>query len=97
MGAGSLVLLVTGACLFFFSFAVFCAMFTGHILRAVFYAILNFLVVVVSTLLENILSDSLYGFDGFSRYDPGPDIDPCVGNGRKRRLVHVPGNADPHG
>ena len=60
-------LLVNGACLFFFSFAVFCAMFTGHILALpVFYAILNFLVVVVSTLLNNILSDSLYGWDGFA-------------------------------
>jgi len=52
--------------LFFYSFAVFCAMFTGHLLALpAFYAILNFLVYVILSLLGAVLTVLLYGFDGF--------------------------------
>ncbi len=53
-------------CLFFFSFAAFCAMFTGSILALpVFYGILNGLVAALVTLLEGLLQELLYGFDSF--------------------------------
>ena len=49
--------------LFFYSFAAFCAMFTGHILALpAFYAILNALVVVVYTLVKELMSRFFYGF-----------------------------------
>lgn len=52
-------------CLFFYSFAVFCAMFTGHILALpAFYLILNFLAAVITYLLENIAREFLFGFNG---------------------------------
>ena len=52
-------------CLFFYSFAVFCAMFTGHILALpAFYGILNFLVYVVTMLVNTLLEPFLYGFVG---------------------------------
>ena len=42
-------------CLFFYSFAVFCAMFTGHILALpAFYGILNFLALGISFLLGDM-------------------------------------------
>lgn len=48
---------------FFYSFAVFCAMFTGHILALpVFYGILNFLATVVEFLLDNVLGNYVYGY-----------------------------------
>lgn len=52
-------------CLFFYSFAVFCAMFTGHILALpAFYLILNFLASVITYLLESIAREFLFGFNG---------------------------------
>lgn len=52
-------------CLFFYSFAVFCAMFTGHILALpAFYGILNALVLVVSLLADALMSPFLYGYAG---------------------------------
>ena len=49
--------------LFFFSFAVFCAMFTGHILALpAFYAILNALVMVVWSLFNELISLFFYGY-----------------------------------
>lgn len=49
--------------LFFFSFAVFCAMFTGHILALpAFYAILNALVMVVWSLFNELMSLFFYGY-----------------------------------
>lgn len=52
---------------FFFSFASFCAMFTGNILALpVFYGVLNFLVVGVGALLVPLLSATLYGFQYYS-------------------------------
>lgn len=52
-------------CLFFYSFAVFCAMFTGHILALpAFYVILNFLVAWLTFLLRDMASRFLFGFTG---------------------------------
>ena len=51
--------------LFFFSFATFCAMFTGHILcLPAFYAILNVLVAGVVWLLDAALSQFVFGYTG---------------------------------
>ncbi len=50
---------------FFYSFAVFCGMFTGHILALpAFYFILNFLVYMLTYLVEGIARLFLYGFNG---------------------------------
>ena len=55
--------------LFFYSFAVFCAQFTGQILAVpVFYAILNVLVIGVDFLVRTFASLSLYGLDGGRGY-----------------------------
>ena len=49
--------------LFFYSFAVFCAMFTGNLLALpAFYGILNFLVIVLSTLMNYLLEQFYYGY-----------------------------------
>ena len=54
-------------CLFFYSFAVFCAMFTGHILALpAFYGILNFLALGISFLLGDMARRFLFGFTGTS-------------------------------
>lgn len=51
--------------MFFFCFAVCCAMFTGHILALpVFYGVLNILVMGLSTLIDNALSIVLLGYEG---------------------------------
>lgn len=55
----------SGLCLFFFSFAAFCAMFTGHILALpAFYGILNLLATVIYSLLETLMSEFLFGYTG---------------------------------
>ena len=49
--------------LFFYSFAVFCGMFTGHILALpAFYGILNVLAAGLCYLLQNMASRFLFGF-----------------------------------
>lgn len=49
--------------LFFYSFAVFCAMFTGHILALpVFYGILNGLAAGVMLLVDRVLARFVFGF-----------------------------------
>lgn len=49
--------------IFFYSFAVFCAMFTGNILALpIFYLILNFLTVCVEYMIGYLLSGLLYGY-----------------------------------
>ena len=54
-------------CLFFYSFAVFCAMFTGHLLALpAFYGILNFLVAALTGLSEMLFEQYLYGYAGFT-------------------------------
>ena len=51
--------------LFFYSFAVFCAMFTGHILALpAFYGILNILAARLCFLLQDMASRFLFGFTG---------------------------------
>lgn len=53
--------------LFFYSFAVFCAMFTGHILALpIFYGILNFLVMGMTQMLNEVIRPFLYGYSGNS-------------------------------
>lgn len=53
----------SATCLFFFSFAAFCAMFTGHILALpVFYGVLNGLAMGIYTLIEALLAQFYYGF-----------------------------------
>ncbi len=55
-----------GAGFFFYSFAVFCGMFAGHILALpVFYAIFNALAAALCTVFRYIFSEFYYGF----RYD----------------------------
>ena len=51
--------------LFFYSFAVFCAMFTGHILALpAFYAILNGLATGLYMLISAVLRQFVFGFSG---------------------------------
>ena len=53
--------------LFFYSFGVFCVMFTGQALAApVFYGVLNVIVVGVEVLLRNFAGNFLYGWAGNS-------------------------------
>lgn len=62
---GTVLLVQAGVCLFFFSFASFCAMFTGHILALPsFYAILNALVFVIYYLVTLLLRQFFYGYSG---------------------------------
>lgn len=50
----------------FFGFASFCAMLTGHLLALpAVYFLLNFTVVVVEYLVENLLSEFVYGMSSF--------------------------------
>ena len=59
------LLAMSGICLFFFSFAAFCAMFTGHILALpAFYCILNVLADVIYTLLNALMTEFFYGYAG---------------------------------
>ena len=52
--------------LFFFSFAVFCAQFAGHIVALpIFYVIWNFFFLVLSQILRYMFSMMLYGFHAF--------------------------------
>lgn len=60
----------SGICLFFFSFAAFCSVFTGHILALpAFYGILNFLAAGVWFLVEGLMSEFYYGFVGITGAD----------------------------
>ena len=56
-------LCTTGEMLFFYTFAVFCAMFTGQVLAVpVFYAIWNALVLVVTEMVQSLAETFLYGY-----------------------------------
>lgn len=56
-----------GECFFFYTLAVFCGMFTGHILALpAFYAIVNMFAYGVTGLLYLTLDSFYYGFAGFS-------------------------------
>lgn len=58
----------SGVCLFFFSFAAFCAMFTGHILALpAFYCILNVLASVLYGLVDSLFHEFFYGYAGSER------------------------------
>ena len=51
---------------FFYSFAVFCAMFTGHLAALpVFYGVLNLLAFLMTSLVEAVCDLFLYGFRSF--------------------------------
>lgn len=57
----------SGMCLFFYSFAVFCAQFTGHLLALpTFYGILNFLAAILMTLFDVLFEPFLYGYAGMT-------------------------------
>jgi len=61
--------------LFFYSFAVFCAMFTGHILALpIFYAILNFLVMCMTDGLNQVIRPFLYGYTSNSLFNSMGDL-----------------------
>lgn len=60
---GIWLLALSGVNLFFFSFAAFCAMFTGHILALpAFYGILNMLAYVLYMLITGVMNDFFFGF-----------------------------------
>lgn len=60
---GVFLLVQGGVCLFFFSFASFCAMFTGHILALpAFYLIFNALVYVIYYLVSMLMRQFFYGY-----------------------------------
>lgn len=55
----------TAVSMFFFCLAVFCAMFTGHILALpAFYGIVNILAYGIGTLMDTALATLLIGFNG---------------------------------
>ena len=57
----------SGMCLFFYSFAVFCAMFTGSLLALpAFYGILNFLAAILMFLFDVLFEPFLYGYAGLT-------------------------------
>ncbi|NBI08750.1 hypothetical protein D1641_01775 [Colidextribacter sp. OB.20] len=62
---GTWLLAQSGICLFFFSFAAFCAMFTGHILALpAFYFILNMLASGLWFLVDALMTEFYYGYAG---------------------------------
>ena len=62
---GVWLLVQSGICLFFFSFAAFCAMFTGHILALpAFYFIFNALAEVLWFLVSALMTEFYYGYVG---------------------------------
>ena len=71
VNAGSLCMWLTVQsllCFFFYSFAVFCAMFTGHILALpAFYGILNILAAGLAYLFDALAGAFVYGYAGIPR------------------------------
>lgn len=66
-GLGFWLGVTCGECFFFYSMAVFCGMFTGHILAMpAFYGICNILAYGVMMLVRTMLGQFYYGFAGFS-------------------------------
>ena len=64
---GTALLAAVLSVLFFYSFGVFCMMFTGQILAApVFYVILNVLAVGMEWLVRTFAGNFLYGYSGYS-------------------------------
>ena len=65
-GLGFWLAAACGECLFFYSMAVFCGMFTGHILALpAFYGIFNVLAAGVYFLVEAVFRQFYYGFTSF--------------------------------
>ncbi len=65
-GLGFWLAVMCGEGFFFYSLAVFCAMFTGHSLALpVFYGIINVLAIGIYGLLELVFQGFYYGFAGF--------------------------------
>ena len=65
----------SGLCLFFYSFAVFCAMLTGNVLALpVFYGILNFLVMGVYMLVQGLMAEFFYGYSN-RWWDSSPTVE----------------------
>ena len=68
---GTLLLVQSGTALFFFSFAAFCAMFTGHLLALpAFYGILNGLVFTVYFLISALMDLFFFGYPGMRAEGP---------------------------
>lgn len=66
-GLGFWLAVTCGEGFFFYSLAVFCAMFTGHILALpAFYAVANVLVIGVTELVDTVFRAFYYGFCGFT-------------------------------
>ena len=64
--------------LFFYSFAVFCAMFTGHILALpAFYVVLNGLAAGLAVLFGQMAHEFLFGFDGAAWLSPVLRLSAC--------------------
>ncbi len=64
---GVWLLALSAFCFIFFAFAVFCGMFTGHILGLpAFYLIFNFLAAWLHMQAQSVCSMFLYGFSAFS-------------------------------
>ena len=71
-GLGFWLAVTCGECLFFYTMAVFCGMFTGHILALpAFYGIFNMLAYGVYFLVETVFRKFYYGFTGFSSASSG--------------------------
>lgn len=61
------LLIQSGTAFFFFTFAVFCGMFTGNIIAMpAFYGIFNILALVISVLLDSVMNLFVFGYDGIS-------------------------------
>lgn len=98
LGALTVWLLVQSAtCLFFYSFAVFCAMFTGHLLALpIFYGVLNCLAAILSALMDAVLYLFLYGYNGLSSTTQQAVAWLTPGKaGPRRRLDHGGGERRP--
>ena len=64
---GAALLAAVLAVLFFYSFGVFCMMFTGQILAApVFYGVLNILAAGLEYLVRSFAGNFLYGYSGYA-------------------------------
>ncbi len=68
-GLGFWLAVTCGECLFFYSMAVFCGMFTGHILALpAFYGIFNVLASGVGVMISGVFRQFCYGFNGFGSW-----------------------------
>ncbi|MDD4716263.1 MAG: hypothetical protein PHT34_06965 [Oscillospiraceae bacterium] len=86
-------LVVSGLCVFFYSFAVLCAMFTGSLLfHPILYVILNFLAVGIELLVNGALSVLLFGFS-FQRAPKTGPLSPPVELLTRLKVRGVPDSA----